>query len=73
MLEDNLRDGGERRLLRDRGVAAVLDISVRTVWKLVAAGALPAPIRLGRSTRWRTADIERWLAAAAGKEVDRAS
>jgi len=42
-------------------LAARLDISIRTLWRLRAAGKLPAPIRLGGSVRWRSDDIERWV------------
>jgi predicted DNA-binding transcriptional regulator AlpA len=55
-----------RRLLRDRDVAAALNISVRLVWKLAASGDLPVPMRLGRATRWRAEDIDRLIAAGAG-------
>ncbi len=50
-------------LLSAEKLAKKLDISVRTLWRLRAAGKLPAPVRLGGSVRWRPADIEAWLAA----------
>ena len=57
-----------RRLLRDREVAAALNISVRLVWKLTASGVLPEPMRLGRATRWRAEDIDRLLARTLGQD-----
>ena len=49
-------------LLTARDVARCLSISERTVWRWTALGMLPAPVRLRpRSTRWRTADLQRWL------------
>jgi len=42
-------------------VAAALKLGQRTIWRMVSTGALPKPIRLGRSVRWRRATIERWL------------
>ena len=48
-------------LLRAQDLARALLISVRSVWKLSAHGGLPPPIRLGRSTRWRAADVRRWI------------
>lgn len=49
-------------LLRVKDVAAALAVSPRTVWRLVSAGRLPQPIRLGpRTCRWRWGDIERVL------------
>ena len=43
-------------------VARRLSVSPRAVWKWVAAGRLPAPVRLGRSVRWRETDISRFIA-----------
>jgi excisionase family DNA binding protein len=51
----------EADLLRARDIAARLDISLPTVWKWTASGQLPAPFRVGRVTRWRKRDIERYL------------
>jgi len=45
------------RLLRVQEVGQRLGVSARQVWKLLAAGRLPSPVRLGRSVRWRESDI----------------
>jgi predicted DNA-binding transcriptional regulator AlpA len=44
-------------------VAAVLDISVRTAWRMVAAGTLPGPdVKLGtRLLRWRPSTIQQFI------------
>lgn len=44
-----------------REVATILSISTRSVWRLVSRGDLPQPIRLGRTVRWRSTDIDRWI------------
>lgn len=49
-------------LLSAEKVAEVLDISIRTLWRLRAARQIPAPIRVGGSVRWRTKDLEVWIA-----------
>jgi prophage regulatory protein len=49
-------------LLSAEKVAELLDISVRTLWRLRAADKLPAPIRLGGSVRWRADEIVTWIA-----------
>lgn len=54
-----------RELLNVGDVATLLGISRRHVWSLRATGRLPAPIRLGRSTRWVEGELRRWLAAGA--------
>lgn len=53
------------RLLTVRDVADLLAVHPRTIWRLVATGDIPAPIRLGsKAVRWRLADLERHLAKA---------
>ncbi len=48
-------------LLTVKDVSARLRISPRQVWKLLASGRIPAPVRISRSVRWREADIARWI------------
>lgn len=50
-------------LLDVEEVAAMLDISMRSVWRRVSEGLMPKPIRLGTSVRWRRSEIEDWVAA----------
>lgn len=44
-------------LLDIRRAASVLSISPATVWRRVADGSLPPPIKLGGATRWRADEI----------------
>ena len=48
----------QHQLLRVSDVAQILNLGVSSVWRLARNGQLPAPIRVGGSTRWRRADIE---------------
>lgn len=49
-------------LLTVRQVSEMLQIHVRTVWRMAAAGEIPKPIRIGKkSIRWRVWDIQRFL------------
>jgi excisionase family DNA binding protein len=50
-----------RALLSVRQVSELLGLSVSSVWRHVARGHLPQPVRIGGSTRWRRADIEALL------------
>ena len=50
--------GTSDRLLTLGQVAEVLSGSVRTVWRLVARGELPAPVKVGRSARLCLSDVE---------------
>lgn len=44
-------------LLTAREVAAMLSISLPNVWRRVASGDLPHPIKLGASSRWSQSEI----------------
>lgn len=50
-------------LLSAQTLAQRLAVSVRTLWRLRSSGKLPEPIRLGGAVRWRTADVDAWVAA----------
>lgn len=59
------RDGkaAARLLLRAPEAAALCAVSVRA-WRMWdAAGKIPQPIRIGRSTLWRAEELRRWIAA----------
>lgn len=51
----------EKQLLSVKDVAAITGFGVSTIWRKVQRGALPAPLKLAGSTRWRRADIEALL------------
>lgn len=51
-------------LLSAEEVAALLGVSLRTIWRMRERGQLPHPLRLGRQTlRWRREDVEQWIAS----------
>lgn len=66
---DRLPDTGfirQRELLgdRNRGVPGVVPISSATLWRRVADGSFPRPLKLGpRTTAWKVADVRCWLKA----------
>jgi len=51
------------KLLTAKDLAQLLSLSNRTVWKLSVTDRLPAPIRIGRSVRWSSREIARWVDA----------
>lgn len=53
-----------------RQLAGMLDLSVRTIRTMDAAGKLPRGVRFGRSVRWPVDELRDWLAAGC---PDRAS
>ena len=53
---------GSMATLTVRQVSEMLQIHVRTVWRLAAAGEIPKPITIGKKVvRWRPSDIQRFL------------
>lgn len=42
-------------------VAAILNISSRTVYRMSDAGAMPRPRHLGALVRWSRLEIEAWV------------
>lgn len=43
-------------------LAALMQISQRTLWRLLSAGKVIEPVRIGGNTRWRLSEVERWIA-----------
>ena len=53
---------GPKDLLTAREVANRLSISLRTLYRMLARGQLPRPIRLGRRhVRWKAIDVQHYL------------
>lgn len=50
-------------LLSANQVATMMQISVRTVWRLLSAGELIEPVRMRGNTRWRRRELEEWIEA----------
>ena len=50
-------------LLTAAEVAQRMKVCQRHLWALLASGRLPRPVRLGRSVRWRAAELRCWIDA----------
>jgi excisionase family DNA binding protein len=44
-------------------VAAMLNCSPRTVWRLADGGRMPTPVRIGRLVRWSRKALAAWIDA----------
>lgn len=53
-------------------VAQLLGVSRRTVYRLLDAGDIPKPMKLGNATRWRRKDIELFVEAGSIRAFRRA-
>ena len=62
---------GEPLLIRAQELAGMLNISLRTLWRLNSAGVLPQPMRLGAAVRWRLEEVKTWIAAGCPRHSDR--
>jgi excisionase family DNA binding protein len=62
---------GIARLLSKKELARLLGVSPRSVDRLVAAGQLPRPIKVGALSRWRRDDVEQWIASQAASSAGR--
>jgi len=51
------------KLVSLRSVAERLDLSVRGIYRLIARGLLPRPVKVGGSTKFFESDIQGYLAA----------
>ena len=52
-----------------RAIAADLNVSVATLYRMIGRGELPPPIRVGASSRWRRSTLEAWKdARGAGQD-----
>jgi len=56
-------DGNQHRdwLVSLKHVAERLDVSIRTVYRLIAAGILPGPVKVRGASRLWASDVERYL------------
>lgn len=53
----------ESLLLTAEECAALAGVGVATWWRRDAAGLCPRAIRIGRTTRWRRAELLAWIEA----------
>lgn len=49
------------RLIKVDEFAQMLDVSTRTLYRMVSARKVPKPVRLGGCTRWRLDLVRQWI------------
>lgn len=54
---------GINRLLSMREVEALTQLSRSTVYRLIESSAFPAPIHVGRYSRWSSRAVDHWIDA----------
>lgn len=60
-LKITMRNSAEDRLISLRDAAARLSLSQRAVYRLIAKGDLPRPVKVGGATRLYASDIDTYL------------
>jgi len=60
----------EPLLITAEELAGLLQVSIRSLWRLRSAGQIPPPIRLRKVVRWRLVEIEDWLAKGCPAQSD---
>lgn len=73
MIESRWKFVTSSELVDVREVARLADCSTRHVYRLVERGLMPAPVKVGRLTRFRREQVERWISdlPLARREVGR--
>lgn len=62
-LSSSSTDARDGPLLLTAGqVAQLLQVSPRSLWRLMSSGKVVPPVRFGGNTRWRLAEVEAWIA-----------
>jgi excisionase family DNA binding protein len=62
MASDRLEMKTAAELMTSQQVAERLAVSVRTLWRLVASGKFPQPVRYNRKlVRWKTTEVARYI------------
>ncbi|WP_204353376.1 helix-turn-helix transcriptional regulator [Tritonibacter mobilis] len=51
------------KLIDVKEVCRVVSLSRSQIYALMREGAFPAPVKVGRASRWRVAEIDKWIEA----------
>jgi predicted DNA-binding transcriptional regulator AlpA len=55
-------DSVQELLIPAERLADMMNVSTRTLWRLLSAKKLLEPVRIGGSVRWRLEEIKQWIA-----------
>lgn len=57
-------------LVDTKAAAKTLGLSTRSIYKLLASGHIPPPVRIGRSVRWDMRTMKGWIEAGCPNQAD---
>jgi excisionase family DNA binding protein len=61
----------EPLLITAEEFAELMQVSVRSVWRLRSAGEIPEPVRIGGTIRWRREEVLQWIEAGCPPRASR--
>ena len=59
----------DEQLISVKDVARRCSMSERAIWRHIAGGTLPKPVKVGRCTRFFQSDVLRWLSGLREQQV----
>lgn len=57
----NHEELASKLLVSAEELATILDVSQRTIWRLLSARQIPSPVRFGGTVRWRLSEVNAWI------------
>lgn len=61
----------EPLLITAEEFAELMQVSVRSIWRLRSAGEIPEPVRIGGTIRWRREEVRQWIEAGCPSQTSR--
>lgn len=62
-IEQQNKGESEELLIAADRLASMMNLSTRSIWRLLSAGRLVKPVRLNGAVRWRRKEVEQWIDA----------
>lgn len=57
----------QERWLNVHELAEMLNLSERTIWRLVSSNVIPKPLHVGKNARWAPSVVETWVRQLKGQ------
>jgi excisionase family DNA binding protein len=61
----------EPLLITAEEFAELMQVSVRSIWRLRSAREIPEPLRIGGNIRWRREEVMEWINAGCPSQASR--
>lgn len=71
MVDQAAASPGEPLLITAEEFADLMQVSVRSIWRLRSAREIPEPLRIGGNIRWRREEVRQWIEAGCPQPTSR--